>query len=134
MKSFVELFVISFRLVIKLFQSSPVLLSDKLIIIRLPTSFLPFKFSIRGCILCKVVFEGGVRFMDLLRLVDGIGAKMLSKELQDLEINLLIKRTVLNTRPITVEYELTPHGRTLKNVINEIHLWGVLHRKKIIEQ
>jgi len=78
--------------------------------------------------------EGGVRFMDLLRLVDGIGSKMLSKELQDLEINLLIKRTVLNTRPITVEYELTPHGKTLKNVINEIHLWGVLHRKKIIEQ
>ena len=73
-----------------------------------------------------------LRFMDLLRLVDGIAAKMLSKELHDLEINLLIKRTVLNTKPVTVEYELTPHGKTLERTINEIHLWGKLHRKKIV--
>lgn len=77
--------------------------------------------------------KGPVRFMDLLRLVDGIGAKMLSKELQDLEVNLLIKRTVFNTKPITVEYELTAHGKTLEKAINEIRLWGALHRKKIIE-
>jgi len=75
-----------------------------------------------------------VRFMELLRLVDGIGAKMLSKELQDLEINLLVKRTVIDSKPITVEYELTSHGKTLKKAINEIHLWGLLHRKKIIEK
>ena len=73
-----------------------------------------------------------LRFMDLLRLVGGIGAKMLSKELHDLEINLLIKRTVQNTKPVTVEYELTPHGKTLERTINEIHLWGTRHRKKII--
>jgi DNA-binding HxlR family transcriptional regulator len=78
--------------------------------------------------------KGAVRFMDLLRLVDGIGAKMLSKELHDLEVNLLIKRTVLNTKPITVEYELTPHGKTLEKAINELRLWGALHRKKIIEK
>ncbi|MFN5418265.1 MAG: winged helix-turn-helix transcriptional regulator [Flavobacteriia bacterium] len=77
--------------------------------------------------------HGPVRFMDLMRHVDGIGAKMLSKELQDLEINLLVKRTVLDTKPITVEYELTDHGKTLEKVINEIRLWGALHRKKIIE-
>ena len=76
--------------------------------------------------------KGPVRFMDLLRLVDGIGAKMLSKELHDLEINMLVKRTVLNTKPITVEYELTTHGKTLEKTINEIRLWGTLHRKKII--
>jgi len=76
--------------------------------------------------------EGSLRFMDLLRLVEGIAAKMLSKELHDLEINLLVKRTVLNTKPVTVEYELTPHGRTLERTIKEIHLWGKSHRKKII--
>ena len=62
-------------------------------------------------------YSGSLRFMDLLRLVDGIAAKMLSKELQDLEINLLVKRTVQNTKPITVEYELTPHGKTLEKII-----------------
>jgi DNA-binding HxlR family transcriptional regulator len=75
---------------------------------------------------------GSLRFMDLLRLVDGVAAKMLSKELQDLEINLLVKRTVQNTKPITVEYELTPHGKTLEKIIREIGLWGKFHRKKII--
>ena len=77
-------------------------------------------------------YGSSLRFMDLLRLVDGIAAKMLSKELQDLEINLLVKRTVQNTKPITVEYELTPHGKTLEKIIREIGLWGKLHRKKII--
>ena len=72
-----------------------------------------------------------VRFMELLRLVDGIGAKMLSKELQDLETNQLLKRTVLSTNQLIVEYELTPHGKTLERIINEMRLWGKLHRKKI---
>lgn len=85
-------------------------------------------------ILATLTFKNeALRFMDLLRRVEGIGAKMLSKELQDLEMNLLIKRTVLNTKPITVQYELTPHGKTLAPIINEIRLWGASHRKKIIE-
>ncbi len=37
-------------------------------------------------------------FMELLREVDGIGAKMLSKDLQELEANRLLTRTVLNTK------------------------------------
>jgi DNA-binding HxlR family transcriptional regulator len=84
-------------------------------------------------IIATLTYKGiPLRFMDLLRLVEGIGAKMLSKELHDLETNLLIKRTVLNTKPVTVEYELTPHGKTLEKTINEMRLWGALHRKKII--
>jgi DNA-binding HxlR family transcriptional regulator len=37
-----------------------------------------------------------------------------------------------NGKPITVEYELTPHGKTLEKIIREIGLWGTLHRKKIV--
>ena len=75
---------------------------------------------------------GSLQFMELLRLIDGIGAKMLSRELQDLETNKLVKRTVMDTKPITVKYELTPHGRTLENIINEMRLWGRTHRKEVI--
>ncbi|MEX6690998.1 winged helix-turn-helix transcriptional regulator [Danxiaibacter flavus] len=35
---------------------------------------------------------------------------MLSKELKELETNKLIKRTVLDTQPVTVQYELSKHG------------------------
>lgn len=86
-----------------------------------------WKFHILGTLM-----EGGkMRFMDLLREVDGIAAKMLSKELQSLEINLLVKRTVLNTKPITVEYEVTQYGETLKPIIDEIAKWGVDYRSNI---
>jgi DNA-binding HxlR family transcriptional regulator len=66
--------------------------------------------------------------------IKGISNKMLSKELKDLEMNKLVKRTVLNTQPITVQYELTEYGMTLKTVISYLSDWGIAHRKKIIEK
>ena len=104
--------------------------SKEYLAIRDAMDILSGKWKIH--IIGTLTYNGALRFMDLLRLVDGIGAKMLSKELQDLEINLLIKRTVLNTKPISVEYELTPHGKTLERAITEIGHWGTLHRKKIV--
>lgn len=83
-------------------------------------------------IIAVLLFKGKRRFMDLLREVDGIAAKMLSKELQDLELNQLVSRTVLQTKPITVEYEITQYGRTLEKVVVEIVGWGMRHREKIM--
>lgn len=77
---------------------------------------------------------GKRRFMELQREVEGIGAKMLSKELQELEINGLISRTVCDTKPITVEYELTDYGKTLQNIIDEMINWGINHRTTIVER
>jgi DNA-binding HxlR family transcriptional regulator len=77
---------------------------------------------------------GKRRFMELQREVSGIGAKMLSKELRELEINELVRRTVYDTRPVTVEYEITDYGRTLQPIIREMALWGVQHRKKIFKK
>lgn len=72
------------------------------------------------------------RFSDILEDVVGISNKMLSKELKELEINKLIKRTVLDTQPVTVQYELTEHGLTLKTIVNNLTAWGIAHRKEII--
>jgi len=72
------------------------------------------------------------RFSDILNDVIGISNKMLSKELKELEINKLIKRTVLDTHPVTVQYELTIHGKTLQTIINNLTEWGTEHRKQII--
>jgi len=71
------------------------------------------------------------RFMELRNHIDGIAAKMLSKELQDLEINNLVNRSVINTKPITVEYELTAYGQSLKPIIDEMVIWGMQHRKQL---
>lgn len=85
-----------------------------------------WKISIISCL-----SFGKRRFLELQREVGGIGAKMLSKELQDLEANDLVLRKVCDTKPITVEYELTDYGRTLQDIIDEMERWGKKHREKI---
>ena len=72
------------------------------------------------------------RFSDILNDIEGVSNRMLSKELKELEINQLVKRTVLDTQPITVQYELTEHGDTLQTIISNLADWGVVHRNKII--
>lgn len=72
------------------------------------------------------------RFKQISRDVHGITDKMLSKELKELEINQLIKRTVYDTFPPTVNYTLTEHGHSLDSVILALKEWGGTHRKKII--
>jgi DNA-binding HxlR family transcriptional regulator len=71
------------------------------------------------------------RFMELKAHIDGIAATMLSKELQDLEINGLVKRTVVKTKPITVEYGLTAYGHSLKPIVDQMVIWGTQHRKRL---
>ncbi|MDP9957738.1 DNA-binding HxlR family transcriptional regulator [Epilithonimonas hungarica] len=72
-----------------------------------------------------------MRFSDLQKEIEGVSAKMLSSELKDLEINQLVKRTVLSKQPISVEYELTEYGWTLKKIIEHLAEWGIRHRKQI---
>ena len=72
------------------------------------------------------------RFKQISRELDGITDRTLSKELKDLEMNQLIKRTVYDTFPPTVEYSITDHGRSLENLIIELERWGTEHRRKII--
>lgn len=89
-----------------------------------------WKFHIVGTLLQS----NRMRFMDLLREVDGIGTKMLSKELQDLEMNHLITREIINTKPVTVEYEITEFGKTLAPIIDEVAKWGINYRTSLYGQ
>ena len=75
---------------------------------------------------------GKKRFKQVQREIPGLTPKMLSKELKELEINGLATRHVYDTLPVSVEYELTSYGETLKPLIGELHKWGSIHRKKII--
>ncbi|MBN8680991.1 MAG: helix-turn-helix transcriptional regulator [Chitinophagales bacterium] len=77
---------------------------------------------------------GTKRFKQISREVQGITDKMLSKELKELEMNRLVKRTVHDTFPPTVEYTITEHGRTLHKIIAELREWGMDHRKLIMQK
>jgi DNA-binding HxlR family transcriptional regulator len=78
------------------------------------------------------LINGKMRFKEMERQIPRITARMLSKELKELEINQLVKRTVYDTMPVTVEYELTPYGASLKEVLVVLSKWGTAHRNRII--
>lgn len=77
---------------------------------------------------------GNKRFSELRKQVHGITDKMLSKELRDLEMNELVKRTVYDSVPVVVEYSMTPYGETLETLIDELQVWGTQHRKRILKK
>ncbi|ASK32099.1 transcriptional regulator [Chryseobacterium sp. T16E-39] len=72
-----------------------------------------------------------IHFKKLQRGIDGISAKMLSKELKELEMNLLITRTIQDTKPITVTYAVTEYGKSVLPVTETLVNWGIIHREKI---
>jgi len=82
-------------------------------------------------VILAILMEGKKRFKELSREA-GISPRILSKELQELEMNKLVSRTVCDTRPITVEYAVTPYSKTLEEVIMTMNKWGVQHREEII--
>ncbi len=79
------------------------------------------------------LFYGKKRFKELEREISKITPRMLSKELKDLEMNGIIRRTVLETAPITVEYELTEAGHSFQSVLDSMLEWGLKHRKSYFE-
>lgn len=77
---------------------------------------------------------GNKRFSQMAKDIPGITDKMLSKELRDLEMNQLVKRTVYDSVPVIVEYSMTTYGKTLEKLIQELGDWGVKHRKRILKK
>ena len=76
--------------------------------------------------------SGAKRFKDLQRSLEEITPKILSKELKELEMNEFVTRTVYATSPVTVEYALTKYSESLNNIIDEMRVWGLQHRKRIM--
>lgn len=57
-------------------------------------------------------FPDELRFMDLKLALNEVAPKMLPKDLKDLEMNQLVVRTVLDSRSVNVEYDLTDQGKS----------------------
>ncbi|MDP5121311.1 MAG: helix-turn-helix transcriptional regulator [Spirosomaceae bacterium] len=74
------------------------------------------------------LLHGKKRFKELQDNISRITPRMLSKELKELELNGIISRTVYDTTPVLIEYELTPSGESLKEVIEQMVKWGLMHR------
>lgn len=64
-----------------------------------------------GSLTLGALYEGGFRFNELRRRVDGVSEKMLSQTLHALERDGLVHREARPTNPPRVDYELTTLGR-----------------------
>ena len=68
--------------------------------------------------------DGPVRFNDLSRMLGGASKKMIAERLKQLEERRLLSRTVLQTAPVSVEYEITDFGRTAIRFLDELRIWS----------
>lgn len=84
-------------------------------------------------VLISLLRSGKKGFNELSREAE-ISPRILSKELQELEMNGLVSREVRNTKPITVQYGLTDYSDTLSEVLIAMEKWGNQHRQKIISR
>ncbi|RKH04826.1 transcriptional regulator [Corallococcus sp. CA053C] len=78
-----------------------------------------------------ILGDGMRRFNELKRSIDGISQRMLTLTLRGLERDGLVKRTVHPTNPPSVDYELTPFGRTLLAPVAELAQWAQRHRPEV---
>jgi DNA-binding HxlR family transcriptional regulator len=77
--------------------------------------------------------ERPCRFSELRRLVPAVTQKSLTATLRRLERNGVIERVVLSTRPVAIEYRITPLGKTLRPPVEEILAWARQHLPAIEE-
>ncbi len=68
--------------------------------------------------------SGKKRFGELKKEIPQITEKMLSLQLKELEKDGIVTRKVYAEVPPKVEYYLTPEGKTLLPILDELAKWG----------
>lgn len=71
--------------------------------------------------------NGPQRFNEMRRRIEGVSQKMLSHTLKSLERDGLVSRRAIATVPVTVEYSITPLGKTLADTVDSLRLWAEAH-------
>lgn len=72
-------------------------------------------------------------FNSLKKAIIGISPKVLSQKLKMLERDGFIDRKTLDTRPIKVEYSLTPLGKELAETAVQFKLWAESHMQYVLD-
>lgn len=68
-----------------------------------------------------------LRFAQLRRAIPGVSERVLARQLDELERDGLVERTVYPEVPARVEYRLTPHGATLCPILKQMWRWSIQH-------
>lgn len=71
--------------------------------------------------------ERPARFSVLRRAIPAVSQKSLTATLRRLERNGIVERVTLSTRPVAIEYRITPLGKSLRPPIDVLLAWATEH-------
>lgn len=72
--------------------------------------------------------NGTKHYSEILRYLDSAPKKTLTAQLRELEAGKIIKRTVIPTVPVQVEYSITDYGKTLFPILDIMCAWGYVNQ------
>ncbi|GAC69592.1 winged helix-turn-helix transcriptional regulator [Gordonia soli] len=75
--------------------------------------------------------ERPCRFSELRRAIPAVTQKSLTATLRRLERNGIVDRRLLSSRPVAIEYRITPLGKTLRQPVEVLLEWVSEHRAAI---
>lgn len=83
-------------------------------------------------LLLQALAERPYRFGELRRMVPDISQRMLTQTLRDLQRDGYIHREVFPTKPPSVEYSMTPLGRSLYRPLSEVINWALENHDAVV--
>jgi DNA-binding HxlR family transcriptional regulator len=95
--------------------------------VRLLVNLLGDKWTVP---ILSLLQPGPLRHAALQRGLPGISQRMLTRTLRRLEGLGLLTRTTFSTVPVSVEYGLTPLGRSLNPPLKTLCRWAERHADK----
>ncbi|MEN9998630.1 MAG: hypothetical protein RI922_1620 [Bacteroidota bacterium] len=87
----------------------------------------------RGLILAKLC-EKPRRFNELKGEMKSITSSTLTKELRYLEELKIVERKIVQAAPVVIEYSLSEHGSTIRELMHDVISWGLKHRMVVFEK
>ena len=76
-------------------------------------------------IICRMAREGKpLRFKELME-VEGISARILTKQLKEMEDDGLVVKRIYREVPPRTEYQLTAKGESLIPILKQLMQWGL---------
>ena len=66
-----------------------------------------------------------MRFNEISRQLAGASKKVIAERLKAMELNNLITRNVISTKPIAVSYEIAERGTSALSILEELKQWTI---------
>ncbi|MFI0903009.1 winged helix-turn-helix transcriptional regulator [Streptomyces sioyaensis] len=80
-------------------------------------------------LIIRYLLLGTHRFGELKQAMPSVTQRMLTRQLRELEEDGLVSRTVYPEVPPRVEYTLTEAGESLRDIVNQLDVWGSWYRQ-----